>query len=1423
MRRYYHDTEYVLESGTENDEPTTTTAAGGSVVYYFTRTGTITTQYVSDVALVNEYTGFDQIKSKIDMDTAGNFVISWTSYQNRVFGTDNPVADGIYARQYINTADYYAALGDYYGISTDEDSENTTNPPTGTTTATAGATSPPDGIPPAVDGAATGDGTTTPPTTTPSTTTPPAATDPVTTDPAATDVTVTDTTAAPGIYATGNFAEITGWIRGYFPVSEDFRHANVEIKTGSIGGAFKVNALSSADLNSPALDNQRGGSVTVNANGDMIFVWTDLNDESTPDAWDARVTYRTITNGEEDVPPTVTTVTAAFGDPGTESGKFSNVSLMGDIVTFTKDHGPSAVIYTFSELMYAKEFILQVYDDVNLDDSEYPTSPHLTTLYASQDSTTRSVLNRTNWTMLCNNIPVTSSEIETIYYGLNAGYELGYSVDESGQYELVIVFTEQLQEGAYSITTKDIVTDLSKNRLDGNYDGVAGGSFTVRFNVGVSGVPSSYDDDDDNETDEETFANQTINHIDPEVVAFADGSYIIVTETNNDSVDDDNDDTVTGDDEGDEYTSNIVIRKFNASGEPDSADIIVNSYREGIQEDPDIDGYDYENFAVAWTGEGKDGKGVYVRFYNSGGQSTKEIRVNDVYLNGSNNRTYSAQVAFDDSSDAYLITWRQQKGANYVVLGKYYSVTGKELSRQFVVAEPTYMSMDHYHVSCQNGHYGIAWSEYLVSTNSTEVYAKTFTKAFGSWSITTRANTFMVNQTTSGSQYQVCADLDNDGNLYITWTSTQNLSTTDWDIYMRSFTFTGTPKVNETKVNQISFTDPFDSRQCEAYVSVDPEGAGYVITWSSKNTEGINYDIDLRTQLYDYGIMGCAFTADGQSINVDTGEPMNPYDATFVANKIINGNQRNSVVSVYGWDNGVPQFVVAWEGPLKVYDDDETDNTSDEEGGEPGSTITPIAGPNTNADDNRDLTYSEYTMVFHRCFPKRSSAMVVDIENALSSSSDATDLLLKDRLTDNASGSNGYYRPSNTEMLISNADLVNTAETVEIAGTEGNDLLEIITNAAGTSWTIYLNGTKVSGITAGSRIVFRGNAGTDKIAYSGSNSDSIMVNGITSSARFTGMAGALTANNVEQFEISGGGSETLTVYTTGAGDRVTVGNGDLKLTSSSRFSVTASNIEEVAVRGSSSDVAVILDSRESDTVLTRDGYVGMTGGGMVSEVYGIGNVRVLSENGGTDTITFERITGLLASQGQIVTQTPSMLVTAIGFDSINASGDVSATASLVGSKKADTFVGDSKSVVFTYNDGKMVSLSGIRSISITGNGGEDAATIVGDTGVNTLTARNGSATLTGNTYSRTINGFTKVNIGRPDESINSNYTAIVYDSVMDDTIVEEDNLVTVDFGGQEIYSLIAFDQISAKKEMNEGTDTTVSRNKLASIVFGNWN
>ncbi|MBO7725724.1 MAG: hypothetical protein J6S40_04590, partial [Thermoguttaceae bacterium] len=1254
------------------------------------------------------------------------------------------------------------------------------------------------------------------------------------------NTTVTDVVTAAGVYATGNFAQITEWTRGYFPITDDFRHANVEIVNGAIGGAFKVNELTTADLNSSSLDNQRGGSVAVNANGDMVFVWTDLNDISTPDKWDARVTYRTVTRSEEDVPPTVTTVTAAYGDEGTEPGSFNNVSLMGETITFAENHGPSAIIYTFSELMYAKEFILDLYDDAELDDADYPDSQHLTTLYTSQDSTLRSVLNRTNWTMLRNNIAVTSSEIDTIYYGLNAGYQLGYSVSESGQYDLVILFTprdgndpsdRRLENGSYTITIKDTVTDLSKNRLDGNYDGKEGGSFTIRFNVGVSGVPSPYDDEEepDGNTDEETFTNQTINHIDPEVVTFADGSYIIVTETNNNytnnnnNSDNDNGNT-NDDDDDDDYTSDIVIRKFNAAGEPDSADIYVNSYHEGIQEDPDIAGYGYDDFAVVWTGEGKKGNGVYARFYNSGGQKTDEIRVNDVYLNSSNKHTFSAQVVFDDTCDAYLVTWRQQKGANYVVLGKYYSVSGKELSRQFVVAEPTYQSIDHYHINCQNGYYGIAWSEYLVSTNSTEVFAKTLARSWNSWNIETNVPTFRVNKTTSGSQYQVRTDLDNNGNFYVVWTSTQNLSTTDWDIYMSSFKLNGGQILGETKVNQISFTDPFDSRQCEPYISVDPNGAGYVVTWSSKNTEGINYDIDLREQLFDYGIMGCAFLANGQSINSNTGLPQNQYDATFVANKIINGDQRNSVVSVYGWQDGIPRFVVAWEGPLKVYDESENgDDNGGDNGG--GSTITPIADNDNNNNNNNDedLTYSEYTMVFHRCFPKRSSAMVVDIENALSSTSDATSLLMRDRLAENTSGSNGYYRPSNAEMVITNDDEVAAVNTFEIAGTAGDDVLEIIADSAGTSWSLYLNGAKVSGTADGRRIVFRGNAGTDRVVYTGGAvADSILINGTDGTGRVSGLAGSISAVGVEEFSLNGAGSANLTVYTTAAGDQVTVGVGELTLTSSSRFAVTATNMEAIALRGAAADTAVVLDSRKNDAVLARDGYLSMAGDGYLAELYGFGNLRVLSEKGGSDTITFENVASLLATQEQAVGRTASMLTTAVGFDTVTATGDASSNATLIGSKKADTFASDAESAALTYNDGRRVTLTGIRTISVTGNGGGDSATLVGDTGVNALSVRSGSTVLTGSGYARTINGFSRVSVARPEGSVNSTYKAVVYDSVMDDMIVEEEGRVTVDFGGQETYTLIAFDQVSAKNEKNEGNDTIVLRNRLASAIFGSW-
>ena len=743
-----------------------------------------------------------------------------------------------------------------------------------------------------------------------------------------------------------------------------------------------------------------------------------------------------------------------------------------------------------------------------------------------------------------------------------------------------------------------------------------------------------------------------------------------------------------------------------------------------------------------------------------------------------------------------------------------------------MVAEPTYQSIDHYHLSCQNGHYGIAWSEYLISTNSTEVFAKTFTKAFSAWNVSPVSKTFMVNQTTSGSQYQVCTDLDNTGKMYVAWTSTQNLSTTDWDIYMRPFAFDGTPLSGERKVNQISFTDQFDSRQCEPYISADPNGAGYVVTWSSKNTEGINYDIDLREQLYDYGIMGCAFTADGQSINVDTGEAQAAYDATFVANKIINGDQMNSVVSVYNWDGGVPKFVVAWEGPLKVYDDSESDDSGNTEDDGSGSTITPIAGNNNTNDDDEDLTYTEYTMVFHRCFPKRSSAMVVDIEKALSSTSDATELLLKDRLTDEASGSNGYYRPSNTEMIVANAEEVAAVATLAIAGTAGDDILEVVANAAGTSWTVYLNGKKVSGTAAGNRIVFKGYAGTDKIVYSGSaGADSILISGADSSARITSAAGSLTAVGAEEFEINGGGgSDTLTVYTTAAGDQVTVGCGGLTLTSSSRFAVTASNIEEIALRGASADTAVVLDSRKSDALSVRDGYVKMAGGdGHVSELYGFGAVRVLSEKGGNDTAAFDSLTNLVVSQGQAVGTTASGLVTAVGFGSVTASGGADSSATIVGSKNADTFASDAESAVFTYNDGAKVNLSLFRSISVIGNGGDDSASLTGDSGVNTFTARSGSATLTGSAYTRSVSGFARVSANRPAGSVKSVYNAVVYDSVMDDVITEEENLVSIDFGGQEIYTLIAFDQIAAKREMNEGTDTVLTKNELSSAVFGDWN
>ncbi|MBQ8363425.1 MAG: trypsin-like serine protease, partial [Thermoguttaceae bacterium] len=86
---------------------------------------------------------------------------------------------------------------------------------------------------------------------------------------------------------------------------------------------------------------QLGGSVAVDANGDMVFVWTDLSEPR--ENVDAVVRMRSLTLPKDELPPYVVRANAAFE----AAEKEQQVSLYGNQVTFATGHAPHALVYSF--------------------------------------------------------------------------------------------------------------------------------------------------------------------------------------------------------------------------------------------------------------------------------------------------------------------------------------------------------------------------------------------------------------------------------------------------------------------------------------------------------------------------------------------------------------------------------------------------------------------------------------------------------------------------------------------------------------------------------------------------------------------------------------------------------------------------------------------------------------------------------------------------------------------------------------------------------------------------------------------------------------------------------------------------------------------------------------------------------------------
>ncbi|MBR4833814.1 MAG: trypsin-like serine protease [Thermoguttaceae bacterium] len=1180
---------------------------------------------------------------------------------------------------------------------------------------------------------------------------------------------------------------------------------------------------------------QLGGSVAVDANGDMVFVWTDLSEPR--ENVDAVVRMRALTLPEDDIPPYVVRANAAYTNA---AGEELQVSLYNNNVTFATGYAPTALVYSFSEYMYSAQMNLDIKKDAFDADSLYAYSDAKSTETAS----IKSVLNVGNWSMTRNGQKVTTDYIADIVYGYNAStlvedyvrnleaetgekYYVSSGETRTNSYELVIIFRKPLPDGTYAVTLSDKVADAFSNRLDGDYDGESGGAFTVRFNVGVA--TSDQDDERVPETDMEAYVGALGGNGEPIVVSNQDG-FIIVTESqvlyelgstgtgNNNNNNNNNNNGTSNDEESEAYgfyetvvidgttyriQSDVVMRRFNADGSADGVETRVNTYSIGNQIHPDIALTEGGSYVVSWVGESEDAlNGVCARFYPGGAAQPKQVQI----AGRKGIRCWNTDVQINEATGLVLITWIQgsttREGADKVC-GVYYDVNGEQKSEVFTVAENGDQSVESFDVESAmvDGklQYVVAWTVADPDTLTREVYQRAFVANYvgGEYVVEEIAGKTRVNENTTRGQYTpqiaIVDEGPDAGKYYVVWVSDQTQAN-GADIYARAYNADGSAASFLGKTGEALVNTTVAHRQHQP--SVDANEYGVVFAWTSFDAEEFNYDPDLREDRHDDGICVRVFNAAGQPVNVANdrlalGAVVGSNEGEFVLNGTTAGYQTAPSVAIFDWElvDGVyaPKFVVAWQGPNlnageAIEDEEGTTNNNNNANHNNNN-------KNNNGENAGDAYIGPYSTFYKLISAGGSASQTGDATIVSSKSERFTADVSKD------SGSNGFYRPVDSGELVLAAGS-GVSSTLKLNGTSGDDEIVVETAANGVA-TIKINGKTQTVPTGTTAIVVDGLGGNDSIVYKSASANDVAVDATNGAVRIFGSV-SFAATNVESATLNGAGG-TLSVSATANGDYVELGAGSAKATSAKGFELNAEGFANVSALGGGVAAATLVGTSGDDVVSATASTVATTG----VELKNFASVRI-DGGAGDDVAKIDGATSLNASENAVVASTASSTIVAFGFETVEAKGVGSATANVYGSRGDDSVLADAAKTEMVYAAGTVLRASGFDTTNVFGNGGADRASLFAGSGLNTFEGRATQASLTGGSFARNLNGFSNVAVFGSDEG---KLIANLYDTFGDDAFALAQDSATMDVDGANLYSILAVDQVKVKREAGRGDDS----------------
>lgn len=223
-----------------------------------------------------------------------------------------------------------------------------------------------------------------------------------------------------------------------------------------------------------------------------------------------------------------------------------------------------------------------------------------------------SVINPNNWRLVRNGQEIFGG-VSAIDFALNPAsnkWEAKLTLDGNG----VGGGAQPLPDGTYQLIARDFMTDVSGNFLNGDYDTLPGGDWSVTFVVGTP-----VDAGDEFRVNTTTTDTQRTSDITRQSVAVDDdGDFVVVWAGGTN-------DASRGFD--------IFAQQFNADGSAKGSEFLVNTTTARDQEHPavaiDADG----DFVITWTSYGQDGDetseaNVYMRLFSAAGAAlTPELTV----------------------------------------------------------------------------------------------------------------------------------------------------------------------------------------------------------------------------------------------------------------------------------------------------------------------------------------------------------------------------------------------------------------------------------------------------------------------------------------------------------------------------------------------------------------------------------------------------------------------------------------------------------------------------------------------------------------------------------------------------------------------------------------------------------------------------